>query len=369
MKRYQKRGLSLILAFCVFLGAGALALTLFPAPLFSSAEKRMLTAFPTYSSNALLTGSYTASLSTYAEERFPYRGTLRGVRAALELGLGKHEVRGIILCRDKSLTARPTPNSTAYAQNLSALNALKKRMAEADVPLTVAVAPRRIDVREEVLPLGYDTSEDRAVWNAVKGTDTVTFLDCREDACWFRTDHHWTVKGAYSAYCRLGTHLGYTPLAASSFSPETVNTRFFGTSHATAGIPGISPDMLEVWHHGQEEALLVTRDGITEFEGLYDMQKAKGYDPYSVFLGGNCFVTEISRGEGDTRPLLLVIKDSFANSLLPFLAVHYRILAVDPRYGSAPLSAFLERADAALLLCGMQTLSESVFLPSLLRRA
>jgi hypothetical protein len=56
-----------------------------------------------------------------------------------------------------------------------------------------------------------------------------------------------------------------------------------------------------------------------------------------------------------------VIKDSFANSLLPFLAQHYRITAVDPRYYTGKLQPLLQNADTVLALCGMQTLTQSPF--------
>ena len=71
---------------------------------------------------------------------------------------------------------------------------------------------------------------------------------------------------------------------------------------------------------------------------------------------------------------MLVIKDSFANSLFPFLALHYDLEVIDPRY--ADLST-IRRTDCSdfdtiLLLCSEQTLkSESkyaLFINSLLEK-
>ena len=56
---------------------------------------------------------------------------------------------------------------------------------------------------------------------------------------------------------------------------------------------------------------------------------------------------------------MLLIKDSFANSILPFLALHYDIEMVDPRYASPTLvKELLESAefDAILILCSKGTL-------------
>ena len=106
----------------------------------------------------------------------------------------------------------------------------------------------------------------------------------------------------------------------------------------------------------------VLRDGQpAAFTGLYDEEKLSSHDQYSLFLGGNCGLLQIDLGEADTRPTLLVIKDSFANSLLPFLARHYRITAVDPRYYTGKLQPLLQNTDTVLTLCGMQTLTQSPF--------
>ena len=273
------------------------------------------------------------------------------------------ESHGVILCRDGSLCRRLTVNERIYERNLAALPRLQRALGTRS--LTVAVAPRRIDVRNEVLPALYDTAREAKVWEKLPA-GVVTFLGATEDAYWYHTDHHWTSKGAYFAYVSLSRHLGYTPHPASDFTPVTVSNNFLGTSAAAAGFSGIAPDTVQIWRYKGDENYRVLRDGKpTAFTGLYDHEKLHGADQYSLFLGGNCGLLQIDLGEEDARPILLVVKDSFANSLLPFLARHYRILAVDPRYHTGGLSVLAEHADQALVLCGMQTLTSTPFLSAL----
>ena len=352
----------------LLIGAGALlliggiGLSLFPAPRFSATENRYLSAFPTYSAQALTSGAYTAALDDFATERLPFRGICRGAYAAAELALMRRENHGVILCRDGSLCRRIEVNGQIYERNLAALSRLQK--AFGDLPLTVAVAPRRIDVRSEVLPALYDIAREQAVWDQLSA-GVVTFLDATKDEQWYHTDHHWTQEGAYFAYVRLSRYLGYHPHAENDFTPETVSKSFLGTSAAAAGFSEITPDTVSVWRYKGDENYRVLRDGTpAAFAGLYDEEKLRGSDQYSFFLGGNCGTLQIDLGEGDTRPTLLVIKDSFANSLLPFLARHYRILAVDPRYYTGNLRSFAKNADTGLILCGMQTLTSTPFLSS-----
>ena len=324
-----------------------------------------MAAFPTFSTEALANGAYTAALDDYATERVPFRGICRLVYAASERALLRGECHGVILCRDGSLCRRLAVNEQAFARNLAALPRLQKALGT--LPLAVAVAPRRIDVRSEMLPALYDTAREAKVWEALPA-GVVTFLDATKDGQWYRTDHHWTSEGAYFAYVRLSRYLDYTPYPQSDFTPVTVSKNFLGTSAAAAGFHGITPDTVSVWHYEGDESYRVSRDGKpAAFTGLYDEEKLHGTDQYSLFLGGNCGLLQIDLGAGDTRPTLLVIKDSFANSLLPFLARHYRILAVDPRYRTGGLSALAAHADQALVLCGMQSLTEAPFFSPLLR--
>ena len=337
--------------------AGSISLTAFPAPRISEQENRTLADLPAFSGKTLAAGEYTAGLDAYATERFPFRLPLRTARAVLQIGTGRQEVGGVLLCTDGSLARRISVNEGGYRQNLTALQKLQNIYGE---KLTVAVAPRRIDARREVLPPLYDTAEDAGVWETLQQAlpGAVTFPSLTADTHWYRTDHHWSTEGAYLAYCALGERLGYTPYPAESFTKETVSTNFRGTSDAAAGLPFVAPDRIELYRYTGDLDYTVTRDGETApFAGFYDTAKLQTRDQYAVFFGGNRGVMRI---ENKTeRPTLLVIKDSFANAMLPFLALHYRIVAVDPRYTAKGIQSFAEGADAILCLCGMQTLCGS----------
>ena len=55
-------------------------------------------------------------------------------------------------------------------------------------------------------------------------------------------------------------------------------------------------------------------------------------DKYALFFGGNYAQVKINTPIEENRTLL-ILKDSYANCLVPFLAPHYRtIIMVDPRY-------------------------------------
>ena len=369
MKKAGKSNILLLTLGALFLLCGALALTFAPAPRYSETENRMLADTPHPSLESLKDGSLAAALDLYAAERFPARSTARRLRAVMALAMGQREVRGVILCRDGSLARRIEVNDAIYAQNLAALTRLKAQWEQRGLTTKVAVVPRRIDVCGALLPSLYDQEADRAVWERLWGElpDALSLLDCTKDTYWYRTDHHWTANGAFFAYQALGKELGYLP--HNDFEVTTLTDCFYGTSDAAAGIPLVSPDSICAYRFEGDRDYRVFRDGAqAELDGFYDLSKLATRDKYAVFLGGNCGVLEVDLGADDARPTLLLVRDSFSDSLIPFLARHFRIIAIDPRYRIPSLDALVERADSVLMLAGMQTLTTTAFFTPLLKQ-
>ena len=81
--------------------------------------------------------------------------------------------------------------------------------------------------------------------------------------------------------------------------------------------------------------------GKTVRESLYDPSYLEGRDKYAYFLGGNHPLTEITTSVRNGRHLL-VIKDSYAHALVPFLTAHYETIdMVDLRYFKEDLAAWM----------------------------
>ncbi|MBE6702865.1 MAG: hypothetical protein E7585_05595 [Ruminococcaceae bacterium] len=351
---------TLILLSALGLVVGGVGLSLFPCARLSVQENRLLAEFPTPTAAGLADGSYTAALDTYATERFPARQILRQTRSLYQILIGQREVGGVLLCVDGSLAKRTAVNERLFLQNLAVIERWHTQYGK---KLTVAISPRRIDAREDVLPSLYDASENQAPWQTLQKNCpyAITFPDLNTDACWYRTDHHWSTQGAYLAYRHLARSLGYTPFPEQAFTPVTVSNHFYGTSHAAAGLPFIAPDSITLYRYENDSACVVKiNEKPAPFVGFYDFDRLETRDGYGVFFGGN--YDKLTIESDGNRPHLLVVKDSFANALLPFLARHYDLTVIDPRYCKEPITSYLDTAERVLLLCGMQSLCETSFL-------
>ena len=78
---------------------------------------------------------------------------------------------------------------------------------------------------------------------------------------------------------------------------------------------------------------------------FYETSQLETRDKYAMFFNGNHGKVVISTPVEENRTLL-VIKDSYANSLVPFLAPYYRkIVLVDPRYFYDDLEELIQVED------------------------
>ena len=173
----------------------------------------------------------------------------------------------------------------------------------------------------------------------------------------YRTDHHWTTYGAYEAYVRIMNALGAGEniIAKDEFSVEKVDG-FSGTTAARANFPCCPRDVLEIWTLPDEGDYTVIADG-ADIGGFYNRERLEPSDKYSVFLDGTHGVTAVTKKSGEARKTLLVIKDSFANCLIPFLSREFDIVALDIS-SAAQLKSAVEQysPDALLTVCNAENI-------------
>ena len=94
-----------------------------------------------------------------------------------------------------------------------------------------------------------------------------------------------------------------------------ISKDFYGTTYAKINYAR-QADKIEIYEPA-DKLRVVYNMGEKKTKTLYDVSFLKTADQYSVFTGGNQAVLEITGGIKNGKTLLL-IKDSFANSILPF---------------------------------------------------
>lgn len=338
----------IIFPFCLFIGAFSLASLLLPDKNFSPRENRYLQPRPDFSFSALFDGSYTRDYEKYCSDQFALRDLWIELKAALELGQGKRENNGVFLCEGERLIEPFTaPGENELIRRAALVETLSENLR---VPVTLALIPSSAEIYGGLLPSGAANDSQRSVIGTVYDAIDVKCADIlsalrnhsAEDV-FYRTDHHWTSLGAYYAYAALGDTLGYTPVSLDSLFPQIVSESFCGTAYSSSGFFWVSPDRIETLVTASEAL------GVDRFESqvpvsasLYCEEMLDTKDQYRFFLGGNAPRVVIRTGR-ENAPSLLLIRDSFSDSLAPFLLSHFgEIHLLDLRYYRDSVSDYVK---------------------------
>lgn len=355
------------IVFVGFIGVMLILFLVLPKQAFSASEKRYLEKMPAFSAKSFFfpddkENSFQKHFEDYIADHTAGRNFWVGFNAYYNYALGNNASKGVYNSRDDYLINDPEQldlltRNTGFIEEF----AEHLEMTEKKVPVTVAVAPSTGYVCEDKLPDFHFTYHDDKVFPEMAKTfKTADFVDLREplktayedgDQVFYRTDHHWTTRGAYTAYRAIADSLGVTPNGEDVYD-KTAYPGFYGTTYSTSGYWLTEPDDIEVWDNTKNDITVTVIDGETkEQQDMFFYDHLDENDKYPVFLDGNHPYTVIRNNRAKTDEKLLVVKDSFAHSLVPFLADHYaEIIMVDMRYYSMPLLPIIENEGITRVL-------------------
>jgi len=175
----------------------------------------------------------------------------------------------------------------------------------------------------------------------------------RNEYIYYRTDHHWTSRGAYYAYVEICNKLGFNPRTLDEFEITTVSEDFLGTMYSKSGAKWSKPDSVEIFEDTRNK-YSVTLDESIESDSMFFTDHLAKKDKYSIYLDGNHALTKIVNQNGNGKKILLV-KDSFAHALAPLFAADFsEVHMIDLRYYRGSVSNYMDenRIRDVILLYG-----------------
>ena len=346
--------------FCLFIFGFGIALILSPSRDFSDQENRYLAQFKAPTLKTLRSGEFMEKFEDYVTDQFPLRDQWIQLKALSERALGKQENNGVYFGTDgQTLFAQfKAPSGDELEQKVGFVNKLG---ANLDVPVYFSLVPDKSFVLADLLPANAPNVDDGSTIEEAQALcgDKVTYIDLRtmltgERDAFYRTDHHWTTMGARLAFQRLMSGMNLVrPIAAEDLNglsyqglPYTeVSGSFYGTTYSASGAGWVEPDSIctVIPEGGTKGNVTVTRypEGEPIEGGLYYPEKLAVKDKYAYFLGGNqplCVIKNPDAASGK----LLVIRDSYADSLAPFLAEEFQeVHLFDLRYNNLSLKQYV----------------------------
>ncbi|MBQ3708444.1 MAG: hypothetical protein II889_11130 [Clostridia bacterium] len=193
-----------------------------------------------------------------------------------------------------------------------------------DNPKITALIPSQKEVLDQMAPLFGDTVNFPNPYEKLAAH--------KNEYLYFRTDHHWTQRGAYYAYAAFAESVGFTPTPLEDFGYAVINSNYFGSLYEWTKDERVKSfrDEVEVFHPTKSVHMHVEASWGEEldFDTCIVDEKAN----YIAFLYGDHPFITITVPDNPQNLACLVLKDSFGNAFVPFLCEHYgTVLVVDPR--------------------------------------
>lgn len=320
---------------------------------FSEKENRVLASRPALKLDQLVSGGYEKQFETYENDQFPLRDMWITLKATTDRLMGKVEENGVYLGKNGYLMEGfNAPPQTQYDATVNAMTAFAQK--HSDLKQYALIAPNSVNILKSKLP-AFAPADDQNPWiDNLKDSLTsagVAFIDIRDtftdhktEDLYYHTDHHWTTLGAYYAYLQAAAVMGIDT-SSDSYDKAPVSQTFKGTLSAKSGFRSNETDELDVFLPNGDNTLSSVVNYVDEQKksaSFYDTSKLNTRDKYALFFGGNHAQIKISTPT-ESNNTLLVLKDSYANSFVPFLAQHYRkIIMIDPRYYYGDLEQLLQ---------------------------
>ena len=334
---------------------------------FSPNENRYLAETPELSWDNILSGKFQDGLEDYLRDQVCFRDGWITVKTGIQKACGDTDIGGAYVGKDGYDFEKITPEDVDEKQvdrNIKAVEDYFMTASETidKQKLSFLLVPTSGLVMQEKLPKNarlfdqakYIDQVQKAMkdYNFVDVRDTL--MDHNEEYIYYKTDHHWTSAGACLAYEVWSEHTGGEAETEDGLVKNVVSDKFRGSLYSKILDADSAYD--EIWTYGlqKDDAFgskdcTVTIDEKQQLDSIYDDEKLQEKDKYAYFLGGNYGQVHIQNQKAASKAKgknILIIKDSFANSFVPFVTQDYEnIYMVDLRYYNGDVKAYLQEHE------------------------
>lgn len=315
-------------------------------------ENRMLATKPKFRLSSLISGDYDEKFEAYMDDQFVGRDMWRKLKVTVDRIGGSRLENGVYIGTNGQLLEQiEVADENHLAANIKAIKSFSE--SQSKIPVRMMLVPDAVNVLNHSLPALAKPEDQTQMFSMVRKDlgDSVEWIDVstelnkhKTEKIYYKTDHHWTTLGAFYAFQAAAPSLGIEGDLSGNYVSYAVSDSFNGMLASKSGVNLGEKEQIDIYVPTEEDTDLIV-DYVDEGKrstSLYDSSKLKEKDQYTVFLGGNSSLLDIRTVSTSTKRLLLV-KDSFANSFIPFLTPYYReIVVVDPRYYSGTINDLMD---------------------------
>ena len=318
----------------------------------SEHENRVLASRPEFTLQGFISGDFMEDFEEYINDQFIGKTSWLKGKALIEKMTLKQENNGIFIGKNDYLLQPISEPTEQMQRNINSINSFSEK--NEDVSMYFLLAPTSVDIYREQRPWLAQSYNQLSILNTVQKqlSTNISFIDVYEtlrqnnnQQLYFRTDHHWTARGAYFAYVEAAKAMELQAYSMNDFNVETVSENFKGTFYSKANALNVQPDYIEAFFPKWQVDYNVLYDQKESTKSLYEYSYLKKRDQYSFFLDGNHSLVKIASSVKNGRKLA-VVKDSYAHIFIPFLVNHFEeVHVIDLRFNQSNLSDYLVKNE------------------------
>lgn len=318
-----------------------------PDKTFSDLENRNLKQKVKFTVEGFWDNSFQQNYESYINDQFIFRDGWIDIKSRSEFCLGKIENNGIIYGDNEYLFEKYSNfEKSRFLNNIEAINIFKNNISS---NISLMIVPNSYEIYKELVPKAAPLVPQEEnidyIYDNVLETNNIKLFDVmtenKDKYIYYRTDHHWTAYGAYLAYKEFIESIGEKPIELNQEDFVEVDD-FYGTYFSKAKPFNVKPD---IFSYLDLSGVTMNISG-EEFDSIYDYSQLELRDKYALFLRGNNPLTIIKNTNLQNGKKIVVIKDSYANSLVPYLTQNYEeIHVIDLRTFKEQVGQYVDEND------------------------
>lgn len=362
--------------------AASVYVFLSPADIASiEAENREPAKLPQFSGETLISGEFASGFDTYVNDNIGFRGQLTSLSDDIKSYFGfTPKLVGKVISSTSDIGTEETLETSLMLLNgrvmemfskkpeveeeyAKALNNIRSALPDG-VKMYSMLVPTQLEFAQPIYSNAQDSQEqciediNSMLSASIEPVDAYGKLKAAEEALpegtednlYFKMDHHWTMDGAYCGYEAMMEKTGMRPVSKDDFELKQ-GEDFYGTLYLKAKSDMEEPDPEKLYYYDVEspgDFELIMRVVYDDGSELEYGQNAPVFDStkegYLFFLGGDQPVIEITNNKIKEGKTIVIIKDSYANALVPWLINNYeKVVLIDPRSFKGSLIKEIER--------------------------
>lgn len=377
----------LTVIFIVLLAASAVMIWL-PADEASVArENRAMAKMPETDAESLFSGRFSSGFESYIGDNVGFRGMFTGISEKVSALKGYTSDLGKVISVNKDVGTETTQKSRLLVTDDTVMEVFENKREhmewylnvlehyseklDKDINFFSMLIPTQLEFKEPLYSNIQDKQKDTIDYIYENKPDRVipvnvylNLSDHRDEYIYYRTDHHWTARGAYYGYSAfmevMRDTLADDKTAEKEFAPVKMEdfTRheeknFLGYLYMQAQSPELSrhPDTIE-WYDLNEKGNITIHDEYykdgesVQYDSVIFAKADNGEyrNEYSLFLGGDQPLIEMTNKSIPDGRTIIVIKDSYCNCFAPWLIQNFhKVIMIDPRTYEGSLNEVIDR--------------------------